>query len=48
MKNNDNDKLLAHKQQVDAERRAQAVLREQHRRRQNAQVMARIARLRAS
>lgn len=48
MKNNDNDRLLAHKQQVDAERRAQAVLRERARRRQNAEAMARIARLRAS
>jgi hypothetical protein len=48
MKNNDDDRLLKHKQQVDQERRAQAILRQRDRARANAEAMARIARLRAS
>lgn len=43
MKNNDNDKLLAHKRTVDAERRAQAILRAQAKRRATLAAMARIA-----
>jgi len=43
MKNNDNDRLLAHKQQVDNERRAQAILRQREQKRRTARVMARIA-----
>lgn len=44
MKNSDNPRLLAHLQQVKAERRAQAILRKQHLRRMNADRMARMIR----
>jgi hypothetical protein len=48
MKNNDNPRLLAHKQQVDAERRAQAILRAQAQRRANLARIAQVAMRRAS
>lgn len=43
MKNNDDPRLLAHKRAVDAERTAQAQLREAHKRSINAAIVARIA-----
>lgn len=43
MKNNDNDALLAHKRAVDAERKAQAQLREAHKRSINAAIVTRVA-----
>jgi hypothetical protein len=48
MKNNDNDRLLKHKQQVDQERRAQAILRKRQRAQATAQAMANVARLRGA
>lgn len=44
MKNNDNDRLLAHKQAVDNERRAQAILRARRLRQVNSDRMARVMR----
>lgn len=43
MKNNDNDRLLERKRSIDAERKAQAILRANHKRRLNAAAMVRIA-----
>jgi hypothetical protein len=43
MKNNDNDRLLERKRSVDAERRAQAILRKREQARRAAAAMARIA-----
>jgi hypothetical protein len=43
MKNNDNDRLLSHKRRVDAERRAQAILRTRHQQQVNAERMERVA-----
>jgi hypothetical protein len=43
MKNNDDTRLLAHKQEVDAERRAQAVLKQRHQVTSTAHAMAKIA-----
>lgn len=43
MKNYDDARLLAHKRSVDSERRAQAILRQQHRQRVNAEMIQRVA-----
>ena len=43
MKNNDNQRLLDHKRQVDAERKAQAVLRKREQQRRNLAAIARVA-----
>ena len=40
---NHDDRLLAHKRSVDAERRAQAILRRQHQQRVNASMIERVA-----
>ena len=44
MKNNENTRLLAHKRAVDAERRAQAILKRRQVAQINAAAMAKIAR----